>query len=232
MTDTKDKTTPTNAPKGAAVVVDWEKIESLYRAGVKSTREIAMDMGVSHTAINKRAKNEAWDRDLSAKVKAKADAKVSRAMVSSEVSMETKVTEKLIIEVEAEVQSRIRLAHRKDVGRSRTLAMRLLEELEQQTAQVPELSRLGELMYSPDDKGIDKLNELYQKIISLPGRTKTMKDLGDTLKTLIGLERQAFGLDTAPPTANDPFTAMLHRIAQSNSSAFHPVQDDPAHEED
>ncbi|MCC6200853.1 MAG: hypothetical protein IT466_08785 [Moraxellaceae bacterium] len=231
MTDTPKTHNANTAPKGASVV-DWEKIESLYRAGVKSTREIAVDMGVSHTAINKRAKNESWDRDLSAKVRAKADAKVSKAMVSSEVSTVSKVTEKLIIEVEAEIQSRIRLDHRKDIGRSRTLAMRLLEELEQQTAQVPELAALGQLMYSPDDKGVDKLNELYQKIISLPGRTKTMTDLSNTLKTLIGLERQAFGLDTAPPSANDPFTAMLNRISQSNSSAFRPVQDDPDHDED
>lgn len=212
--------------------MDWEKIENLYRAGVQSTREIAADMGVSHTAINKRAKNESWDRDLSAKVRAKADAKVSKAMVSSEVSMETKFTEKVAIEVESTIQARIRLAHRTDVGRSRTLAMRLLEELEAQTSHVPELEQLGELMHAPDKNGIDKLNELYHKVISLPGRTKTMKDLGDTLKTLIGLERQAFGLDDAPPPANDPFTTMLHKIAGSNSSAFQPVHDDPAHDED
>ena len=40
-----------------------------------------------------------------------------------------------------------------------------------------------------------KLNDLYQKIISLPGRAKTMKDLGESLRVLVTLERQAFGLD-------------------------------------
>jgi len=30
----------------------------------------------------------------------------------------------------------------------------------------------------------------------------------------------------------DPFTAMLHAIATGNSSAFQPVQRDPAHDED
>lgn len=236
MADTQKTPKPKTAPKGASVVgrkiVDWDALYPHYHAGIRAFKDIGAEFGVSDAAIIKKARKEGWTRDLKGKIQAKADKLVSAAMVSAEVSAETKVTEKLTIEVEAEIQSRIRLGHRKDVGRSRTLAMRLMEELEAQTAQVPELAQLGELMYSPDDKGIDKLNELYQKIISLPGRTKTMKDLGETLKTLIGLERQAFGLDTAPPTNADPFTAMLHRIAQGNSSAFLPVQDDPAHDED
>jgi len=236
MTDTPKTPKPKTAPQGAAVVgrkiVDWDALSIHYRAGVRSLKDMGAEFGVSDAAIIKKARKEEWTRDLKGKIQAKADKLVSAAMVSAEVSEQTKVTEKLTIEVEAEIQSRIRLDHRKDIGRSRTLAMRLLEELEQQTAQVPELAQLGELMYSPDDKGIDKLNELYQKIISLPGRTKTMVDLSNTLKTMIGLERQAFGLDTAPPSSTDPFTAMLHRIAQGNSSAFMPVQDDPAHDED
>jgi len=50
-------------------------------------------------------------------------------------------------------------------------------------------------MFEPDDKGYDKLNEIYHKVISMPGRVKSMKDLSDTLKTLIGLERQAYDID-------------------------------------
>ena len=56
--------------------------------------------------------------------------------------------------------------------------------------------QLGELMRDPDDNGFDKRNELYGKVISLPGRTKTMKEMAETLKTLISLERQAYDLDT------------------------------------
>ena len=52
---------------------DWERIEQLYRAGLLSVREIAATCGVSHTAINKRAKAGSWDRDLKAKIQAKAD---------------------------------------------------------------------------------------------------------------------------------------------------------------
>jgi len=234
MTDKIPKPSTESAPIGAVgAVVDWERIEIYYRAGILSLREIAeMHPNTNHVAIARKAKREDWPRDLAAKIKAKAEDLVTRQAVTPTVTAESTVTEKQVIDANAGAIVQVRLSHRKDIGRSRTLAMRLLEELEAQTAQVPELTQLGELMRNPDDKGMDKLNELYQKIISLPGRTKTMKDLGETLKTLIGLERQAFGLDTAPPANADPFTAMLHRIAQGNSSAFLPVQDDPAHDQD
>lgn len=52
---------------------DWEKIELDYRAGIKTLREIAADHGISHQAINKRAKRDGWSRDLSAKIRAKAE---------------------------------------------------------------------------------------------------------------------------------------------------------------
>lgn len=177
--------------------VDWEAIERDYRAGIMSLREIADPNGVTEGAIRKRAKRDGWVRDLGAKIKARADDLVRKELVRSEVRTES-ASERETIEIGATVLARVKMSHRTDVARSRTLTMRLLEELEAQTAQVPELLQLGELMYKPDDKGIDKLNELYHKIIALPSRTKTMKDLGETLKTLIGLERQAFGMDTAP----------------------------------
>ncbi|CAI2464498.1 Uncharacterised protein [Serratia ficaria] len=71
---------------------DWEAIESAYRAGLMSVREIASQHGISHTAINKQAKKEGWERDLKAKIKAKADTLVSRREVSKQVSTEKAVS--------------------------------------------------------------------------------------------------------------------------------------------
>lgn len=50
-------------------------------------------------------------------------------------------------------------------------------------------------MFNPDDKGQDKLNEIYHKVISMPERVKSVKALSDALKNLIGLERQAYDID-------------------------------------
>ncbi|MCE0853010.1 hypothetical protein LU689_24160 [Pseudomonas asiatica] len=180
-------------------VPDWERIEQLYRAGVLSVREIGSAHNVSHTAINKRARQQGWERDLQGKIKAKADALVSKAEVSTKVSTETLATERGIVEANAQVIANIRISHRTDIGRYRKLASSLLEELEGMTDNRDLFDQVGELLRSEDDNGQDKLNDLYQKVISLPSRTKTLKDLGDTLKVLIGLERQAYSIDEEQP---------------------------------
>jgi len=89
------------------------------------------------------------------------------------------------------------------------------------------LEQLGELLRSEDDKGQDKLNDLYHKVISLPGRAKTMKDLGESLRVLVTLERQAFGLDDKDAKPQDALTTLLQSIAGANASAFRPVAYDP-----
>lgn len=176
---------------------DWERIEQLYRAGVLSVREIGAACGVSHTAINKRAKAGGWDRDLQAKIKAKADALVSKAEVSRQVSTETLATERAIVDANAKVIADVRLAHRNDIGRSRELANKLLDELEDLTEERGTLRELIEQLKENEDVDTAML-ELASKMSSLPTRTKTMKELAETLKHLILLERQAYGMDQAP----------------------------------
>lgn len=182
---------------------DWEAIESAYRAGVLSVREIASHHGLTHTSINKRAKRDGWERDLKAKVKAKADALVSKREVSRQVSTETALTERQLIEASAEVIANVRMQHRGDIKRARELANALLDELAGECSDVSALNELGEMLRQPDDKGMDKLNDLYQKVISMPSRVKAMKDLGDTLKTLIGLEREAYDITAGNDSDDD-----------------------------
>ena len=209
---------------------DWEKIEADYRAGILSLREIAeAHPGTNHVAIARKAKREGWSRDLSAKIRAKADALVTERTVTADVTAERRVSERDIIDANAQAIVSVRLAHRKDIQRSRSITMRLLEELERQTGaeNVEMLEQMGELMRREDDRGQDKLNDLYQKIISLPGRAKTMKDLGESLRVLVTLERQAFGLDDKDQKPQDSLTTLLQTIAGGNASAFRPVAHDP-----
>lgn len=182
---------------------DWEAIERAYRAGLLSVRELAAAHGITHGAINKRAKRDGWIRDLKAKIKAKADSLVSKSLVSTEVSTDTRLSERQEVDANARVIADIRMAHRGDITRAREMTNRLLDELSELTENRALFDQLGELMENPDDRGVDKLNDLYHKVISMPGRTKSMKELSETLRTLIGLERQAYGMDVAP----DDFTA-------------------------
>lgn len=194
---------------------DWEAIESAYRAGLLSIREIASQHGITHGAINKRAKRDGWERDLKAKIKAKADALVSKREVSTQVSIETATNERILIEANAEVIATVRMEHRGDIRRARNIANYLFDELEAECADVGALEQLGDLMFKPDDKGQDKLNEIYHKVISMPGRVKSMKDLSDTLKTLIGLERQAYDIDgSAGDDASKKLSDLMDDLAK------------------
>lgn len=176
---------------------DWERIESDYRAGVLSVREIATSQGISHTAIQKRAKAEGWERDLKAKVKAKADALVAKREVAIKVASKDGISERQLIEANAEVIANVRMAHRSDIQRGRKLAMSLLDELEQTTENRELFTNLGLMLSSPDEKGADKLNDIYMKVISMPQRVDSMKKLAETLKNLIGMEREAYSIDGA-----------------------------------
>ena len=176
-------------------VIDWESIEQDFRAGILSQREIAGQYGVSHAAIQKRAKRDGWDRDLNAKIKAKADALVARREVAKEVATANAATERQIIEANAERIAQVRGEHRSDIARVRNLGLTLLGELESQSADPVMLAQLGELMASPDENGVDKLNDLYKKIISTPSRVDSAKKVAETLRHAIGLEREAYGLD-------------------------------------
>lgn len=225
--------TTTRAAKAAPAAPDWERIELDYRAGIKTLRQIASEHGITDGAIRKRAKRDGWERDLAGKIHAKAESIVQRNAVREE-SRPAPAAEREVIEANALAVADVRLAHRKDIHRTRRICMGLLDELECQTGaeNVAMLQRLGELLRDPDDFGRDRLNDLYQKIIELPDRARTMKALADSLRVLVDLERQAFGMDDKDAAPVDAFTAMLARVTSGNSSGFMPVADDPEREGD
>lgn len=189
--------------------IDWEAIEPDWRAGVKSVLQIAADYEkshgrkISHTAINKHFRELGIPRDLKEKVRAKAESIVAQALVSAQVSTETKPSDATIINDAGAVVASVMLSQRRDVQRSRRLVMLMLDELEHQTENRELFEELGILLRSPDDKGMDRLNDIYMKAMSLPSRSGVMKQLSDALKTLIALERQAFNIDDGQGVGDD-----------------------------
>lgn len=171
---------------------DWERIEADYRAGLLSVREIAAANGVSHVAIGKRAKRDGWERDLDAKIKAKADALVTKAEVTKEVTSEQAVTERRIVEANAQVIAEVRVSHRRDIARARSLAMKLLEELEIQTDSIDLLEQLETALAGED--GPDGLIRVFQRVTSTAGRIDSAKKLAEAMKVLVGMEREAYGI--------------------------------------
>jgi len=176
--------------------IDWEAVEADYRAGMLSLREIAEAHGVSHVMISKKAKAMGWVRDLKAKIQAKADDLVNKALVNSSVS---KVNEVAIVEAVAIASATVQISQRSDIRRARAVNMALLDLLEAQIANIPELEHLGEIMRAPNENGQDKQNDIYRAVIALPEMTKTMKAWTESFKALAILEREAYGIVVEPP---------------------------------
>ncbi|BAP28872.1 putative terminase small subunit [Edwardsiella phage GF-2] len=187
---------------------DWEAIESAYRAGVLSLREIAAQHSITEGAIRKRAKRDDWSRDISAKIKERADDLVRKAEVRKQVRTENALSERVLIESSAEVIAQVRMEHRGDIRRAREIANALFDELAAECADVDSLHKLGELMLDPDENGKDKLNEIYHAIIGMPERVKSMKALSETLKNLIGLEREAYSIKEDEPDSVNKGTSL------------------------
>lgn len=195
---------------------DWERIELDYRAGIKTLRQIADENGITHGAINKRAKRDGWERDLTQKIQDKAEALVSRDAVSSQVSTDTKARERAVIDANAQAVADVRLGHRKDARRVRQLTNRLMDELEQQTdpATLAKLQELAAAVVAPGGKpGRDRYGELLEAVISLPERSKTLKVLAESLRIVVDMERTAFGMDKVDPVGAGPGEGGVARIA-------------------
>ena len=145
--------------------VDWEAIEREYRAGQLSVSEIARQHGISHTAIQKRAKAKAWTRNLAKQVRDEVTARLVADAVAATNAHET-------IDHAAARGVEVVRQHRQDIGRLRRIAARLGERLEAhvfQDAQDP-----------TGDK--ESLADLLEKLSRVSTR-------------VVQLERQAFNLD-------------------------------------
>lgn len=221
MTDT-----PTNESKRSQI--DWELIERDYRAGVLSVREIAASQGITHAAINKRAKRDGWERDLKAKIQAKADALVSKREVSKLVTAEKVATDNAVVNANATRIADVRMSHRTDISRMRALVLQMLGELEHETGNIDLYEELGDLLRNENDKGQDKRNDIYNKVISSAQRISSMKNLAETLKILIGMEREAYGIKSDNDTP--PENALAALMGQISGKTLRPVSKDESDE--
>jgi hypothetical protein len=176
--------------------VDYERIEPDWRAGIKSPQQLADEYEtatghpVTRQAIVKHFKKSKIDRDLSEKIRAKARAKVAAESCRGSYTRDS-ATEAEIVETNALGLATVQLTQRKDIKRSRDLVMKLWDEIGLIIESSEDFSKLGEMMQG---EGINKLGEIYKKVIDLPSRIDGAKKLSDALKTLIGLEREAFSI--------------------------------------
>lgn len=178
---------------------DWERIEVDYRAGILSVREIAKRQGVSHVAIQKRAEREGWERDLSGKIRAKADALIAKQAVVVEPTNLPKELTSAVIKENGEQLASVMLTQRRSVSRAHALCMRLFDELEATTTNPELFATLGEFLREEGGDAAGKRSAAFEKVMTFTTRVDNMKKLGETLKNLVAVERDIYGLNNPEP---------------------------------
>lgn len=204
--------------------IDWEAIYKDYRANSKSVRQIAKEHGVSHTAIQKYADANGWQRDLSEKVKQRTADLVARDIVATEVATRspggnmatTSLSDQEVIDGEAGVRVAVLREHRKDIGRLRRLANSLADELEVTSESREEIERGIALLAEGDQDGAVKA---MQRAMSLSGRITSLESLSRTLTNLVKLEREAFGIDKDDKQDDSGYEAMLKRAIAADAQS-------------
>lgn len=204
---------------------DWEEIERLYRADLRTNAQLARDFDVHATTITRRAKKHAWKRDLKNRIKERAN------MLVQERAVKKLASDDQTIEENAQLTANVRLSHRQDIGDARSIAMTLLDDLKAQIG-TDNRARLEDLFIAALQAEVVDASQLeaYERVTSLSNHVRVMKDLADTMTKLVTLERQAYGLDDMDSSPVDALTTLLHSIANNNGNAFGVVKADPAYE--
>jgi hypothetical protein len=181
--------------------IEWDLIERDWRAGVKTQAQMSAQYGVSRAAMNKHFRKRGITRDLDGKVRAAASTIVAQSVIApAEGHPGSAISDRDIIAANAQMQSQIILQHRTDIQRARRLSMKMLDELEQQTDHGDLIEQLMDVLNDPDEKYMQKRVAVLERLITLSSRSSTMKALADTLRSLVTMERQAFGLDDGDDT--------------------------------
>ena len=195
---------------------DWGIVEKDYRAGLLTDRQIGEKYGVSHGSVQQQAKKRGWSRNLVGRSVAKAEEKLARTELATKLANKAKVaSEKELVDSTADVMVQIMIGHRTDASRLRRVVTALLDKVEAIVKESELFAQIADLCAAPDEKGIDKINDLYRKVIDLPAQTDTTKKLAETMKILIELERKIFKIESA----EDPIEAAARGAAQGASQA-------------
>jgi hypothetical protein len=185
---------PTPSAKAiAGRLRDFDWAVQQYQTTDRALTDIADDIGVSRTELFDYFSLNNISRSLAQTTQDRAMTMLAQDVVDAATG-KVADTRQAIIEVNATMQAALIREHRDDIRRFRKLAMKLLVELEGMTDYADLFEDLGTLLRREDDKGVDKLNDAYKRVISLPGRSEVLERLGKTLKIVVTLERQAFGM--------------------------------------
>jgi len=173
--------------------VDWDAVERDYRTAKFTLRELATKYNISHQAIAKRSKVNGWSQDLSIAIRQATNAKLVDKLVASEVAKSGQEIANTVI-VAAEMNTRVILEHRQGLREINEVKTKLLNQIRQAAANLPELEDIIEMVRKPDDNGVDKANDALRKAMGRSSLVDDLKKLAEVDERVRKGEREAFNI--------------------------------------
>ena len=162
---------------------DWEAIESDYRSGSLSIREIGRRHKICESYIRKKAKEYRWTRDLTNKVRQKVrDELVRTELVRTKSANDMRKDADIIEKASTEIVSRIRI-HRKYSKRLMDLVNKLVKLTDSLT---------------PEKKNENTKIEQLQKAAGITRASAVALD------KLVTVERKSYNIDESVGDDNAP----------------------------
>jgi hypothetical protein len=185
------KTEPAPADKPRAKL-DLVKGEALFRAGL-SLEAIGSKCGVSKQAVDKAAKKLGWKRDLTQRVADAVDRKLTE--VDAAVDEAHAQEDEAIVKAAALARADVVVSHRKDIRNASSIVGLLMDQLQSVAVHRESIEDLIE-EDTKDDRTTQRRTAML-RAVALPTHAGVIRDLSAAMKNLIGLDREAHGLDKA-----------------------------------
>ena len=180
--------------------VDWKEVQREWEGGVP-TKDLAYKYKCTSMAIAMTARKRGWGRDPVKLKEAKEIKKLAfKKAVGDHLGMLPAEMEDMIDSArdldDADLQASVVYLHRKHISQYRDLADTLFDELRSTCEDKDLFRKVAEIATSEkvDEEAVKNLNKVMEKMASLPSRVKALKELAETSKIIVAIERESFGM--------------------------------------
>lgn len=184
--------------------VDEEALGRDWRAGILTLGQIAEKYGLESYQVQNLVKKRKWGRDLAQRIQQETTNRLQEEVAKSLTANQQAMTEAAIVEANAALQTAITRHHRTGATSTRESILKLVAELGAFAIPQEQLDRFAEiaaLQRSQQVDDFDAQNEEYaralatfQRLVELPSRARTAKDLVAALASVVELERKVYGI--------------------------------------
>jgi hypothetical protein len=175
---------------GVGKRVDWERIRLDYRTGKFTLRELESKHGASYSQISRKAKADAWEKDLKEVIRQATDATLLRKTAKEAQSVATDV-----VQAQAELNAQIIRKHRGDWAEVRDAGMSIIREAMAVGGGAETLERFATILAGGEPDDLDAMRKALDRALSLDKRSAAIQKAAEVIAKATAGERQAHSLD-------------------------------------